>query len=543
MINGMKVLDCDPSFKITKYRDNFTRPVVKASLGCHVNGASLPHPCSGDTATIAAGARYRMARHFPGRPPDLRTEFRSFVRKWLRKNLTPLDPNSDTTLDTWLKKTPYTQARKDELRRKFIKSGLALDQPISSQYLKVKSFMKDECYPEFKHARAINSRTDEFKALVGPIFQLISDKLFALPWFIKKIPIKDRPQYIIDRLMRTGAWYYTSDYTSFEAHFTKELQEDCELQLHQYMTSELPSGKDWFEVISKAKTGCNAISFKNFQCKLDAKRMSGEMDTSTSNGFSNLMFMLFLLKKSGAKHIKGVIEGDDGLFCFMGNEIDKTIFSDFGLDIKLEKFENLNHASFCGMVFDVNDRTNVTNPIEELVSFGWTTAKYARSKDNVHKCLIRSKALSLAYQYPACPILTKFAYKMCELTASYDSLSFVRKGKGKAFCLYETEMILEAHKYFDKNGLLTPPGMRTRLLVEQLYGVTISDQILIEKYIDSLTEIAPIDCPVINRYCQPSWIQYDTHYVTFVRQKSRFFDDAELDWPSIRNRFDPKPFH
>ncbi len=301
MVNGTKILTPDPSFKITRFKDNFQRPVVKASLGCHVKGASLPHPCSGDTATIAAGARYRMAREFKGRSPEVRTKFRLFVKRWLDKNLPPLDPNSDTSLENWLENTPYTQARKDELRKKFLKSGISLDQPINKQYLKVKSFMKDECYPDYKHARAINSRTDEFKALVGPIFQLISNKLFSLPWFIKKIPIKDRPQYIIDRLMRSGALYYTSDYTSFEAHFIQELQEDCELQLHEHMTSMLPNGREWFNVIKLAKTGNNTINFKNFSCELKAKRMSGEMDTSTSNGFSNLMFMLFLLKESGAK--------------------------------------------------------------------------------------------------------------------------------------------------------------------------------------------------------------------------------------------------
>lgn len=542
MVNGAKTLTVDPSFKITRYRDNFRRPVVKASLGCHVKGASLPHPCSGDTATIAAGARYRMAREFKGRSPDVRTKFRHFVKKWLIKNLPPLDPNSDTSVENWLVNTPYTLARKEELRRKFQKSGIALDQPINKQYLKVKSFMKDECYPDYKHARAINSRTDEFKALVGPIFQLISNKLFALPWFIKKIPIKDRPQYIIDRLMRNGSLYYTSDYTSFEAHFIKELQEDCELQLHEHMTSMLPNGREWFNIISQAKTGRNTINFKNFSCELEAKRMSGEMDTSTSNGFSNLMFMLFLLKESGAKHIRGVIEGDDGLFVFQGKDIDTSIFSDFGLDIKLEKFENLNHASFCGMVFDVTDRTNVTNPIEELVSFGWTTAKYARSKKSVHMCLIRSKALSLAYQYPACPILTKFALKMCELTASYDSLSFVRKGKGKAFCLYETELILEAHRYFDKNGLKAEPGVRTRLLVQELYGVTIRDQMLIEQYIDAMVEIAPIDLPLIINYCHPSWVDYDEHYVTYSCLKSTQMDDAGLLWPTVRPVFDHTQF-
>lgn len=451
--------------------------------------------------------------------------------------MTPLSAATDTSFDTWIKNTPYTEARKAELRRKLDEADLDLSKPVPNKYLRVKSFMKDESYPTWKHARAINSRTDEFKALVGPIFQCISDKLFSTKWFIKKIPIADRPQYIIDLLYRVGATYLISDYTSFEAHFIKEMQEDCELQLHRYMTTEIPFGKDWFNLIKRAKTGTNSIAFKNFTCTLDAKRMSGEMDTSLSNGFSNLMFMLYLMKEAGCVDVEGVIEGDDGLFVCTGTPPNTQTFLDFGLIIKMGEVSDLNHASFCGMVFDLEERTNVTNPIEELVSFGWTTAQYSKSKKNVHMNLIRAKALSLAYQYPACPILTKLAYKMCQLTASYDSKTFLKKNSA-AFSQYEIELVRKAHDYFDKNGLLKEPGIKTRSLVSQLYGVSIEDQKSIENYIDNLKTIQPLDCPQLQKYLDQSWIEYNDKYVTFAHTKSRLMDDAAMVWPRLRKVFD-----
>lgn len=526
----------DKTLKIRRFRQNLQRPVVKASLGAHVSGASLPHPCPGDTATTAAGAAYRVGREIK-RPPNFRAEFRQFVTDWLEKNMTPLSVETDTSFQTWINGTPYTLARKEELRRKLEESGLDLKKEVPAKYLRCKSFMKDESYPTWKHARAINSRSDEFKALVGPIFQAISDKLFALPWFIKKIPINERPQYIIDHLLRTAEYYVTSDYTSFEAHFTKELQEDCELLFHQYMVKNIAEGDAWLKLIKMAKTGMNVLEFKNFIIELEAKRMSGEMDTSLSNGFSNLLFMLFLMFKAGCTNVKGVIEGDDGLFVCTGNPPNPELFEQFGLTIKMEKTNDLNHASFCGMVFDLDDRTNVTNPIEELVSFGWTTAQYARSKPSVHMNLIRAKALSLAYQYPACPILTKLAYKMCQLTASYDSAAFVKKNSSRAFNLYELEMVMKAHEYFDKNKLNREPGVRTRLLVEQLYGVTTADQIKIENYIDSLEKIQPLKCPVIDKYLDKSWVDYYSTYTTYTRTKSKLIDDAGMVWPRLRQPF------
>jgi len=449
--------------------------------------------------------------------------------------MTPLSVTEDVTFETWIENTPYTLARKDELRRIFYDSGLDYYMTVEEKFLFVKSFVKDETYPTYKHARAINSRSDIFKCLVGPIFQKISDQLFKTPWFIKKIPINERPQYILDMLYRTGHYYFISDYTSFEAHFTREMMEDCEMQLADYMTKDLPQHSWFMDLLTRAKCGTNSINFKNWGCEIEAKRMSGEMDTSLSNGFSNLMFMLYMCEQAGLKDVRGVIEGDDGLFVFKGDpsKLNNKVFADFGLSIKMERVENLNHASFCGMIFDLDERTNVTDPISELVSFGWTTGRYAKSKPGVHKCLIRAKALSLAYQYPACPILTTLAYKMAELTAGYDSMAFVESQGSAAYCLYEIEMIRKSHDYFDKNNLKREPGPKTRLLVQEMYGLLVEDQIAIENYISNLTRLEPIDHPAIGKYLASDWIDYYNRY-TLPFNRRDVLDAEGLPFPQKR---------
>jgi len=538
--NNGTIIDIDPTLKITRLVENHLRPVVAVSLGPTIKNALTPHPCQGDTHTAAAGALYRFGRKIKT-TGKYRVKFRQFVAKWLENNMTPLAFDTDVSFDTWLEKTPYTLARKQELRIKFADSNLHLGDVIPNKFLKVKSFVKDEHYPEYKHARAINSRDDVFKCLVGPIYQAISEVLFSKSWFIKKIPIADRPQYIIDLLHRVGAWYLISDYTSFEAHFTKALMKDCEMQLAKYMSKDLPEGFEWCKLIERAKTGKNRINFKNFSMQVEAKRMSGEMDTSLSNGFSNLMFMLFLMAESGASDVSGVIEGDDGLFVATGPTPDTQMFTDFGLSIKLGKVEDLNYASFCGMVFDLKDKTNVTDPIEVLVEFGWTTQRYARSRKGVHMCLLRSKALSLAYQYPSCPILSKLAYKYCQLTASYDSSSFLESQGTAMTNLYEIELLRKAHYYFDKNKLLEAPGSGTRLLVEKLYNVSVSDQLLIEAYIDDIVDLSPIDCPILEKYIPMVWRDYYDRFVIKLNYKSDL-DGSGLIWPFIRKRADFRSF-
>lgn len=500
-----------------------------ASLGMHVPGAAHPHVDQSDPTTALAGSLYRYGRKI-NYVKDAR--FKAFVQSWLTMNLTPLSFDSDTSFETWIQGTPYTQARKNELRRKYEEANCGFNLP--DKFLDVKSFVKDETYPTYKHARAINSRTDEFKATVGPIFQLISKQLFALDWFIKKIPINERPQYIIDRLYRFGEWYRTTDYTSFEAHFTKDCKYDCEYQLYDYMTQHLNEGAQWRALVKKSGAlKSNTIKSKHFTLQINAKRMSGEMDTSLANGFSNLMFMLYICDLNKNTEVNGVIEGDDGLFVMRGTPPAQKMFDDFGLIIKILDFENLNHASFCGMVFDIEDRTNVTDPIDELISFGWTSARYAKSTDRVHKHLLRAKALSLAYQYPSCPILSTLAYKVCKLTSGYDVKNFLETQGSAAFNLYELEIIFDAEEYFRKNGLDSSPGHKTRMLVEELYGLAISDQLAIEAAIESMTEVGPLVIPELSKYIHPVWSEYWERY-TIVSSVDIDNDNLLNAWPAVR---------
>jgi hypothetical protein len=511
-----KTLEIDPTFKITGITKCSERPTVLASLGCHVRGACLPHPNPKHTDTVILGSMYRFCRKIEFKMPP---EFGVFVETWIRQNLKPLSNETDRTFETWLNNTPYTQARKTELAQvrdefHYVNDLSSIPDKEMKKILKVKSFIKDETYPEYKHARAINSRSDIFKCLVGPLVQCISNVVFSMPWFIKKIPVNERPNYIIDNLLNDSCEYLLTDYTSFEAHFTKDMQEACELKLFEYMTSQLPEGTSWFNFLKRAKTSTNHIHFNLFKMNVEAKRMSGEMDTSLSNGFSNLMFMLFTLSNLGYENheINGIVEGDDGVFTLCRSPPNQAIFDSMGLNIKILKTAELSHASFCGMVFDLVDQTIIADPIEKLVSIGWTNSKYAASRSGKLKCLLRSKALSCAYQYPSCPILSVFAKKIYVLTQGHDVQSFINKHGSRIYDQHHLHLVQEAIKYFQVNEIDDVPKERTRLLVEELYGVTVAHQLKIEEYIRSMTTIQSIECDVLNDYLRQDWIDYYNRY-------------------------------
>lgn len=492
--------------------DQDRRPPVAITLGTHVDGCAPPKPDLSHTKTAMRGT----IRRFATRPQRMnrrqRNRLRKFIKRWLKKNLVPLDPDTDFSVESWLKTTNYPAARQMEL--------LAVHQAMicayDPEYWVVKSFIKEETYPEYKDARPINSRSDEFKTIAGPYFKRIEEQLFKLDWFIKKIPVPERAKYIKDKLYHPSAKYLASDYTSFEAHFTREVMETIELQLYQYMMSKCPNHL-FTHVVLAALTGMNHVKFKDFTVNIEAIRMSGEMCTSLGNGFSNLMLMLFALHDNGCTHVAGVVEGDDALFAYRGRPPDGEYFRDLGFNIKLEYHDELNTASFCGLVFDIEDLVNVTDVRQVLLNFGWTTRAYVLSNRGTRMMLLRAKGFSLAYEYRGCPILGALARYALRVTRTFSKQKLHRYvTESKNINEYERGTLLEAIKIYPIVANMPVPT-NTRYLVERLYGVTVETQIAIEKYLDSLTKLQPLRLPAIYDIMPEVSKHYFHHYVRHAR--------------------------
>jgi hypothetical protein len=169
------------------------RDPMMTSLGCHVEGAALPHPDQNDPVTMLGGVFKRIAGRLPEPNRELLEKLSLYCDKWLEKHMVPLSDDDDLSFDTWIEKRPYPLWRKDQLRKKFEEMETY---DFHEKYTKVKCFMKDECYTEYKHARGIYARDDRFKVLFGPLCSAIEDRLYKHESFIKHIPVADRPKYI-----------------------------------------------------------------------------------------------------------------------------------------------------------------------------------------------------------------------------------------------------------------------------------------------------------------------------------------------------------
>lgn len=484
-----------------RWADLNRRPPVCVSTGPHLFGACLPHADPQDPETLRAGVKKRVTIQVPKSETALMKRLGAFVDRWLKKNMVPLAADSDTSFEHWIEHTNYPEWRRAELSQKWKELGGWPN--LTKKHFVTKGFMKDEHYPDWKHARSINSRTDEFKCAVGPIFKLIEKELFALPYFIKKIPTADRPKYIRDLLARAGAEYVATDYTAFEANFVKTLMEHVEMKLYRYMTTELPQGEEWYNLVHDVMTGEQRMYFKRFKAKVKATRMSGEMCTSLGNSFTNLMIMLFMCEEYGVKDVMGVVEGDDGLFVGTGSFPGEEEFAKLGLMLKMEKHKNLSEASFCGLIFDENDLQNIADPFKLMATFGWTTSQYAGSKKNKLLALLRAKSMSFLCQYPACPVVASMARYGLRMTKGYDVRGVLSKTKNS----WQRQWLPQLDSFKD---LKLPIGDGTRDLMERKFGLSVADQLRLEAMFDSKNDLEPFDPEV--RLPQ-SWVDYWNTYV------------------------------
>jgi len=464
------------------------RPVVAAQLPWCLGGVCLPHVDPGDPQTCFRGVQGRVCT----KPPVCSTirlrKLRRFTLKFCKKYLIPLSPDTDFSIETWLSQTGYPRWRKIQLLEAYEKlRGTYLDvdktrkKNGSGSNYRVDGFTKDEHYADWKPARAIHARVDAAKVLTGPIFKAIENEVFKLKYFIKKVPKADRPAYIKEWMYEPASLYMATDYARFESHFTKDMMDAIEKVMYKYMTAKIPMREMFWFFLDNILCGSNRIVYKFFRLVIEATRMSGEMNTSLGNGFANLILLLYVMVQAGYKldEIRAIIEGDDGL-----TRVDKdklitaAMFFDLGFTIELDIYEFLNEASFCGNIFDVEDLVIITDVLKSVSKLGWTRALYQNASRKKMMGLLRSKALSMLYEYTGCPVLQCLAMRLLTLTEGV-------RAKNHSENLYEREKYHEMMTDIRRNGLpfrLVP--IHTRLLVEKLFSISIEIQLAVEAKIE-----------------------------------------------------------
>lgn len=485
--------DRSVTIKATKAPRDRVRPPVQISMGCDVEGVAPPH-ANIDPLTMEAGIHKRFCKPPPQPVQAKFARLKEFVQKECKRRWTPLSPDTDVSFETWLSKTNYPLKRKQDLEKKWNDCG----RKLSSRHHKVKSFIKDETYMEYKHARAINSRSDPFKCAFGPFIKAIEEQIYKDEAFIKKVPVADRPQYILDRLVAEGNKYFYADFVAFESHFLAEILKAIEFQVYKYMTQHISGHHEFMRMCNEVIAGPNHCVFKYLTVDVVGRRMSGEMNTSLGNGIANLLLLRFLFSELG-ENPTIIVEGDDSNSSYQQRCPTAQDFADVGFTVKCGTCSSPSEMSFCGLIFDPEECINITDPLKVLANFGWARMEYTTWSPKKLRMLLRMKSLSLAHQYPGCPVIQELAEYGLRVTSRVDVRHFAMEHRSIGW--WEREQfklnVLDA-KGKIKNSPHKEVSMKSRHLMEKEFNIPISTQINVENYLRSLTSIQVLSGPIVD---------------------------------------------
>jgi hypothetical protein len=295
-----------------------------------------------------------------------------------------------------------------------------------------------------------------------------------------------------------------SDFSSFESTITADVREI----IHEYVYKQLLPGweKDIDEMFSELVYTVNYKNrFVSFSYSDDnnnlpgireilegvatSPRKSGEQQTALENWLINVLLIRFCAEESGSS-IRFKCEGDDGLIAVDEGKFSFEAGVKLGFKIKEQKYDSLNTASFCGLVFDSVTLRNQSDPMKTLLKFKHIPARYVRSKRAHILSLYKAKALSYLHSYPGCPILTPFFMEVIKSIDTTSKWGIDRRVKAGANPF--------THVDFTKT-IVTDIADSSRVFMQDTFGISVETQLAMEgalvKYLrvswDDIADLMP----------------------------------------------------
>lgn len=464
-------------------------PIGKARSDSHTSYAAIVNRLAKQVGPEESLHERDFLRHMKKKAKELRSK----AIANLDDAANPFNTWSLQEAEQWIMGLTHTPLwRKEELLERHKEIQLGSENHWNDT--QVKMFIKWEVYQELeKRARCINPRSDRYKVRTGPVAAALDWIIMKnnQDWFLKYTPHVLRPQVLVDKFSGRTGRYCVSDFSSFECSF-RQRNLGWEIECFRVMLEGVEGAKEALDYYEEwAIDKLNRIVGPGVKAKVPGSRMSGEQFTSCANGFMNFCLITYFSEKHNSEPL-GVVEGDDGLFLLdnPNTALMEHLANDLGFKLKIQTFDDLGEASFCGCLFASGSEHNfepfgegkhydvITDAIWHIVKAPFAHPSFKKAY-RTHKRLLRAKAMSLAYTFHGCPIL----WKWCEVILR--ATSGVNLGNlylGKAFNQYERERFSWIQEHFDWK-FSHEPHESTRVLYEKLYGISIANQKLIESEI------------------------------------------------------------
>ena len=438
-----------------------------------------------DLYSGALGAQHRVTPYMP----DVRNpgEYQAFARKVFQKFLNPLEWDEIIEFELYLAMCNKPESWKQDKREAHRDRRKNFD--VEAFYRTNSSFIKDEDYDTWKHARTINGtskkgfRNDHLSwisRLVKSCEKQIYDKL---PGLVKGMT----PAQRMEAMKELGDFFPKTicDYSSYEASFKRKKMECVQFELYRFMFSKMPDQEAILKGIRHVIGGKNKLDFKHFTWWANARKMSGESDTALSNAIDNWVTWLYILHKQGVDMDVACrlifFSVDYNASNLEGHKVEVSDFESCGLKAKLETGLDIEQTGFCQLYFTLPPTGVIcADPWKKLLKFSKIPVRYARASDRVLNSLLRAQAMSMLYLHHGAPVVQALARRLLYLTRSVN----VRDDHWDQVLHYHDQK--EAIKKMNwRDHVEQAVDDADRVLVERQFGMTIEMQLYIEEKLDS----------------------------------------------------------
>lgn len=345
--------------------------------------------------------------------------------------------------------------------------------PLSEEDARVKMFLKDDKYhtAEYKAPRCIQYRNKRYCLLLAQY--LIPVESMVYTWLDdSETPIFAKSRNLVQRGndIKTKMGFFRNpvaislDHSKFDAHCNGRL-----LRLEHWFYNQcfdndplLRKLLSW-QLVNRGATK-NGTTYETLYT-----RMSGDQNTGLGNSIINYAMTLALIRSQGIQACY-YIDGDDFIiFVERGDayKVDPKWYEQFGMVTKLDCSTScIENIEFCQTrpVFNGVGYTMVRNPNRMLSRTPWVVGdKHPRFVKNY----LTSLGMCMLSLGMGLPVEQFVGYTLTQLGGRY----------------IDTPLHYSANKMFmrPKRARLIIPSMATRLSYERAWGLTIGEQLEVEK--------------------------------------------------------------
>lgn len=379
------------------------------------------------------------------------------------------------------------------------------------------TFVKDEECDEFKHNRLIQSMSDKAKrqdymGIFSRLVKSVEVVAYDTPGNVKHTTLDER----LRRCRALGLHnLMTSDYSSFEASHKKNVCEAVFRPFFMHVFQLLPKQREYVDLIMHMLTTDRMYTIgrkskpDNFLVAFDIIpiEQSGDPTTALLNLILNMIAYLDVYSEKGVPIERTVeliiLEGDDDVNDPLDLDFDKRDFAKRGLIAKIVKGLSLEQAGLCQMFFHPEVDVICPNPIKKMAACFKVPIKYVHAGQKTHKSLLRMQGMCVLSTHAKSPVVHSMGRAMLRITsgvnvqdAHWELLSYsasVSAAKAVKWSTIENQTV----------------DMRSRLMVERVFGMSVEMQLHIESLFDAW-QGGPLSIPV--EVFPPIWRQYYTDY-------------------------------